>query len=157
MDIKHLFKLENNWTGNKGSGTADVAAYSRLHQIKMEDKPDLQLTTADTHRGDKGVHNPEDLLLASVSSCHMLSYLYLCAKANVIVFNYIDTAEGIMIEHEKGGGHFKNVLLKPTVTIASEDMRERAIKLHHKAHEICYIASSVNFEIEIQPEIIIQT
>lgn len=156
MDIKHHFELENNWTGNKGTGTADVASYSRLHQIKIDDKPDLLLTTADFKRGDKGVHNPEDLLLASVSSCHMLSYLYLCAKANVTVEDYCDKAEGIMIEHEKGGGHFTSVLLKPVVTIASEEMRERALKLHHKAHEICYIASSVNFEIDIQPEIIIQ-
>lgn len=156
MDILHHFKLENNWKGNTGEGTSSVDSYSRTHEIEFSGKPSLMLTTADKERGSNDLLNPEDLLVAAVSSCHMLSYLYLCAKSRVIVTSYKDMANGEMIEHSKGGGHFKKITLMPVVTVTEESMREKAIHLHHKAHEICYIASSVNFEIALEPQIKIE-
>jgi organic hydroperoxide reductase OsmC/OhrA len=95
--------------------------------------------------------NPEDLLVTAISSCHMLSYLYLCSLEGIVITAYIDNASGIMIEEADGSGKFKEVTLKPNFNVAEESMVERAIELHHKAHEICYIANSVNFEVKCLP------
>jgi organic hydroperoxide reductase OsmC/OhrA len=95
--------------------------------------------------------NPEDLLVTAISSCHMLSYLYVCSLEGVVITSYTDNATGIMIEKASGGGSFKEVTLNPIFYVADESMVEKAIELHHKAHEICYIANSVNFEVKCNP------
>jgi organic hydroperoxide reductase OsmC/OhrA len=151
MDIQHRYKLTAVWTGNKGSGTSDVAAYERSHTIAFENKPVLDLTTDNRKFGDKTKLNPEDLLVASLSSCHMLSYLYLCAIEGIIITSYEDHTTGLMIEKTQGGGRFKEVILNPVMKVTESVMIEKAIALHHHAHEICYIASSVNFEVKVNP------
>jgi organic hydroperoxide reductase OsmC/OhrA len=151
MAHEHNYKLTAVWTGNNGDGTKNVRTYDRSHTISIEGKPELFLTTDNPAVGDKSKLNPEDLLVSALSSCHMLSYLYLCSLEGVIITSYLDNATGIMIENESGGGKFKEVTLNPIVSVTEESMLEKAIVLHHKAHEICYIANSVNFEVKCNP------
>lgn len=151
MAHEHNYKLTAEWTGNKGDGTKNVRTYDRSHTISIQGKPDLFLTTDNPAVGDKSKLNPEDLLVSALSSCHMLSYLYLCSLEGVIITSYLDNATGIMIENESGGGKFKEVTLNPIVSVTEVCMVEKAIALHQKAHEICYIANSVNFEVKCNP------
>ena len=151
MTLEHNYKLTTIWTGNKGDGTKNVRTYDRSHTVSIQGKPDLFLTTDNPAVGDKSKLNPEDLLVSALSSCHMLSYLYLCSLEGVVITSYLDNATGIMIENESGGGKFKEVTLNPIVSVTEVSMVEKAIALHHKAHEICYIANSVNFEVKCNP------
>lgn len=151
MAQEHNYKLTAEWTGNKGDGTKNVRTYDRSHTVSIPGKPNLFLTTDNPAVCDKSKLNPEDLLVSALSSCHMLSYLYLCSLEGVIITSYLDNATGIMIENESGGGKFKEVTLNPIVSVTEESMVEKAIALHHKAHEICYIANSVNFEVKCNP------
>jgi organic hydroperoxide reductase OsmC/OhrA len=151
MTLEHQYKITTIWQGNKEEGTNNVRTYNRSHIIQNEGKPNLQLTTDNAAVGDKSKLNPEDLLVSAISSCHMLSYLYLCAMEGIIVTEYTDQAMGVMIENTNGGGQFKTVTLNPNIKVKHESMINRAIELHHKAHEICYIANSVNFEVICNP------
>lgn len=157
MTKEHHYNLTTKWHGNKGTGTSTVRSYDRSHTVTIANKPELNLTTDNPAVGDKTKLNPEDLLVAAVSSCHMLSYLYVCAMEGVIVVDYVDHAEGIMIENEEGGGKFKEVTLNPEVIVADQSMVDKANELHHKAHEICYIANSLNFEVKCNPVCIVKT
>ncbi len=148
---EHHYKLTAKWHGNKGTGTSGIRDYDRSHTVSIANKPELQLTTDNPAVGDKTKLNPEDLLVSALSSCHMLSYLYVCALEGVVVTDYVDHATGIMVEEAKGGGQFKEVTLNPIVRVADPSMIEKANELHHKAHEICYIANSVNFEVKCNP------
>ncbi|HEX3006835.1 MAG TPA: OsmC family protein [Bacteroidales bacterium] len=151
MAREHHFKAEIRWTGNKGSGTSSYEAYSRDHMIMGEGKQSILSSSAPAFRGDPALYNPEELLVASLSSCHMLWYLHLCAEAGVNVLEYTDKATGTM-EVEKGGsGRFTEVILHPEVTVTSEEMKEKALELHHGAHEKCFIANSCNFPVNYQP------
>lgn len=154
MKHEHKYKLTAKWHGNKGTGTSGLRDYDRSHTVSIANKPELHLTTDNPAVGDKTKLNPEDLLVTAISSCHMLSYLYVCALEGVIVTDYVDHATGTMIEHEAGGGQFKEVTLNPEVTVQDASMMEKALELHHKAHEICYIANSVNFEVFCNPSCI---
>jgi organic hydroperoxide reductase OsmC/OhrA len=151
MTHEHHYQLKAEWTGNTGKGTQNVRSYDRSHTVKIQGKPELLLTTDNPQVGDKSKLNPEDLLLTAVSSCHMLSYLYVCAMEGIVITAYTDDATGLMVEKESGGGSFKIIQLHPMVHVADESMIEKAIQLHHKAHEICYIANSVNFEVRCTP------
>lgn len=151
MAHEHIYKLTTVWTGNKGDGTQNVRTYDRSHTVTIQGKPELFLTTDNPAVGDTSKLNPEDLLVTAISSCHMLSYLYLCAMAGIVITAYTDNAIGVMIQKASGGGSFKEVILSPIFYVADETMVEKAIELHHKAHEICYIANSVNFEVKCNP------
>src|SRR4051812_1699863 len=115
MSTFHHYQLTTTWEGNTGTGTSGLKAYDRSHTVSIDGKPDLHLTTDNAAVGDHSKLNPEDLLVAAISSCHMLSYLYLCAAEGVIVTAYTDTATGSMAEEPGGGGKFKEVLLNPLV------------------------------------------
>ena len=148
---EHKYKSKIEWTGNKGSGTDNYRNYERSHNIIIENKPTIRGTSDPAFRGEIDKHNPEDFLLSSLSSCHMLWYLHFCSVNNIIVEQYTDFAEGIMVEESNGRGYFKEVLLNPIVTVKSKDMVEKAIELHKKANEYCFIANSVNFPIKHNP------
>lgn len=148
---EHKYALTNKWTGNTGKGTATVRGYERSHTVSIQGKPDQYLTTDNKLVGDPSKLNPEDLLVTALSSCHLMSYLYLCALEGIVVTDYVDNATGVMVENDKGGGSFREVILNPVVTVQDSSMIERAIELHHKAHDVCYIANSVNFEVKCVP------
>jgi organic hydroperoxide reductase OsmC/OhrA len=151
MHQEHHYRVRTIWQGNRGTGTSHAAAYDRSHTVINGRKPALELTTDHPRFGDRSKLNPEDLLVSALSSCHMLSYLYLCAVEGVVVIAYTDEASGVMIERPEGGGQFQSVTLHPVVTVAEPGMVEQAIALHHRAHEICFIASSVNFPVNTEP------
>lgn len=151
MKGQHHYKATIKWTGNKGTGTDNYRNYERSHQILIENKPGILGSSDPAFRGDKTKHNPEDLLVSSLSSCHMLWYLHLCSEAGVIVVDYIDNAEGIMSEISNGGGQFTEVTLSPVVTVAENSMIDKANELHRKANELCFIANSVNFPVRHNP------
>lgn len=157
MNGQHQYKLRLDWTGNKGEGTVAYKAYERSHTIVIEGKPDLYGSSDPTFHGDKTRHNPEDLLLASLSACHMLSYLHVCLRAGIVVTDYTDEATGTMVETTNGAGHFTTVTLNPVVTITDETKIELANALHKKANELCFIANSVNFPVLHRPVCITAT
>lgn len=147
MNGEHHYKTTVKWTGNTGTGTSGYRNYERSHSILLTDKTEILGSSDPAFRGDRTKHNPEDLLLASLSSCHLLWYLHLCAEAGVIVLDYEDNAKGIMLETANGGGRFTEVTLQPSVRVSDEKMIEKANELHKKANELCFIANSVNFPV----------
>ena len=149
---QHAYNLRIDWTGNDGDGTTTYKSYRRDHTIQSGDKPQIAASSDPTFRGDASRYNPEELLVAALSSCHMLSYLHLCAVNGINVVEYSDGAMGIMRQNDDGSGEFVSVTLHPKVTIATGDS-EKALALHHKAHELCFIARSVNFPVETPPEL----
>ena len=151
MNREHTYQLTTKWTGNKGSGTANYRAYERSHSIFVNHKTELLGSSDPTFRGDRTKHNPEELLVASLSACHLLWYLHLCAESGVVVVDYMDNATGTMVETDDGGGHFTEVTLNPIVTVTEDSMREQADLLHKKANELCYIANSVRFPVHHNP------
>jgi organic hydroperoxide reductase OsmC/OhrA len=155
MDRSHNYSLTIKWTGNRGTGTSDYRSYDRNHIIQSELKHDIDGSSDPAFRGDKTRYNPEDLLVASLSTCHMLSYLHLCAIGGVVVTDYIDNASGKMVETADGGGHFSEVTLNPVVTVKDSSMIAKANELHHKAGELCFIARSVNFPVNHEPNAIV--
>ena len=134
-------------TGNKGTGTDHYRNYERSHEIIINNKVTIEGSSDPAFLGDATKHNPEDLLVSSLASCHMLWYLHVCAAAEVIVTNYLDHATGTMTETANGSGRFTEVILNPIVTVTEEHMIAKANELHEKANELCFIANSVNFPV----------
>ncbi len=151
MKAEHKYSLTIKWTGNKGQGTEDYCSYDRSHTVLIEGKENILCSSDPAFRGDSTKQNPEELFLASISSCHMLWYLHLCAINGIVVVDYLDNAKGIMQETENGSGHFTEVTLYPIVTVTENTMIDKANELHKKANEFCFIANSCNFIIKHNP------
>lgn len=143
----HHYTTSLTWTGNLGPGTATYTSYSRNHAITVQGKPVIEASSDPAFRGDRSRYNPEELLLASLSSCHMLWYLHLCSEAGIIVTAYEDKAEAVMQENADGGGRFTGVVLHPVVTIRDANKIGIAEQLHEEAHKKCFIANSCNFPV----------
>jgi len=145
----HSYKAIVQWNADGGDGTKNYRAYSRNHSITTDGKPAILASSDPAFRGDRSRYNPEELLVASLSACHMLWYLHLCAVKGVIVLDYSDAAIGIMEENADGSGQFTRVELHPVVTVSSESDTLAAQSLHQRAHEFCFIARSVNFPVVV--------
>lgn len=143
----HQYQLKLQWTGNLGTGTSHYRAYERNHTISFANKPDLFASADPTFRGDPARYNPEELLLAALSGCHMMSFLHVCVNAGVVVTAYQDHATGSMVVHPDGSGQFTAVVLNPIVTVAECSMMHQMADLHHKANQLCFIANSCNFPV----------
>lgn len=154
MGKLHNYMATLSWKGNLGKGTLDYNAYSRDHAIEIAGKATLHGSSDVAFRGDKSKVTPEDLLVSSLSACHMLWYLHLCAINGVVVTEYIDRALGEMVENPDGSGQFNRVTLHPHVTVTEFSMVEKAKTLHKNAHDMCFIARSVNFPINHTSEVI---
>ena len=151
---QHTYNVRVDWTGNIGQGTKTYSGYRRDHAIQSKDKPVIPGSSDPAFRGDPNRYNPEELLVASLSACHMLWYLHLCAVNQLNVLDYQDEASGVMAENEDGSGEFVQVTLQPKVTIQTGQDSARAHQLHHEAHRLCFIARSVRFPVEVTPVII---
>ena len=151
MAQQHRYSVSVDWTGNRGEGTSGYRAYDRAHRISSPGKPDLAGSSDPAFRGDAAAWNPEDLLVASLSACHMLWYLHLAAEAGIVVTAYRDDATGVMATDADGGGRFSSVTLHPSVTITDGDRVAEADALHADAHRLCFIARTVNFQLECVP------
>ena len=151
MNKEHHYALSIEWTGNSGTGTSDYRAYTRNHTISSDGKPDLLASSDPSFRGDKTRYNPEEMLVAALSSCHMLSYLHVCVLNGVVVLEYKDNATGTMKENPDGSGQLAEVTLRPIVKVKDASMIEKANHLHERASELCFIARSVNFPVHHSP------
>ncbi|MBQ0768434.1 MAG: OsmC family protein [Bizionia sp.] len=158
MSLHHTFKATVNWKLKAGDSTSKPRTFSRNHSVHISDsKPDLSVSAAKAFRGDDSCYNPEDLLLSALASCHMMSYLYVCAQNGIEILEYTDTAEAFLEVAPSGSGFFNRAVLKPIVSIKEVSKIDFAIQLHENAHQLCFIANSCNFPIEIQPKIKINT
>jgi organic hydroperoxide reductase OsmC/OhrA len=151
MAKEHQYQTSLAWAGNKGSGTIDYRSYDRSYVISIDHKPDILGSSDSAFLGDKTKHNPEDLLVSSLSSCHMLWYLHLCAQNGVVVLDYRDNAVGKMTEQADGSGFFSEVILHPVVTISDAADTVKANALHEQANKMCFIAKSCNFPVKHEP------
>lgn len=151
-DRTHRYTMDVVWTGNEGTGTSGYRAYRRDHDIAADGKATIAGSSDPAFRGDPKRWNPEEMLVASLSTCHMLWFLHLASDAGLVVTEYTDAPVGTMAETPDGGGHFKEVVLHPSVTVSAGDT-SRSDALHHEAHEKCFIAASVNFPVRCEATI----
>lgn len=151
MPVQHRYALAAEWTGARGAGTTGYRDFGRQVTLRIEGKPDL-LTSADVpFRGDADRWNPEELLLAALSQCHLLSYLYVAVLHGVVVTGYADEATGEMEVTPDGAGRVTRVDLRPRVRLADEAQRSLADSLHGEANRLCFIANSVGFPVHHEP------
>ncbi|HEV7122015.1 MAG TPA: OsmC family protein [Rhodanobacter sp.] len=155
MKYEHHYLVGVEWTGNRGSGTDGYRNYGRDHLIRIAGKPDLTGSADPEFRGDRARHNPEDMLVAALSTCHMLSYLHMATVADVVVVAYTDAAEGTMTT-AGDAGRFIEVVLHPVVTISAASDPGKAAAAHESAHHACFIANSVNFPVRCEPRIVVE-
>lgn len=152
MDIDHHYAVRVEWQGNLGAGTSDYRSYSRDNLVTAEGNPPIAGSSDRPFRGSPERWNPEELMLAALSQCHMLSYLHVAATNGIVVTAYEDDAVGTMQQTSNGGGHFTSVTLRPVATISAGDP-QLALALHREASEKCFIAASVNFPVRHEPTI----
>lgn len=147
MNGEHLYRVATTWTGDRGTGTTAYRDYDRAVTIEIDGKPTLEASADRPFRGDPAKWNPEDMLVSALSECHLLSYLHACVTLGVVVLEYTDRAEGTMVLDGRGGGAFREVVLRPRVVVAEASMVAEAHRAHTLAHEWCFIANSVNFPV----------
>jgi organic hydroperoxide reductase OsmC/OhrA len=152
VQIQHSYEVAVEWQGNRGTGTSDYKSYGREVLVTAVGKPDIAASADRAFRGDAQRWNPEDMLLAALSECHLLSYLHAAATHGIVVTAYTDAASGVMEQTADGGGHFVSATLRPVVTISSGDL-QLAQHLHAEASAQCFIAASVNFPVHHEPAV----
>ena len=154
MHDQHSYAVEVHWTGDRGEGTATYRSYGRDHRIHADGKQHEIAGSSDrVFRGDADRWNPEELVIAALAQCHMLSYLHVAAVNGIVVVGYDDRATGTL-QQEGDGGRLIEATLRPVVTLAEhhdEADAGRAAALHHRASELCFIANSVNFPVRHEP------
>jgi organic hydroperoxide reductase OsmC/OhrA len=151
MEKEHHYSVSMVWTGNRGEGTRNYRAYDRDHILRVEGKADISASSDPSFLGSPSRYNPEELMVASLSSCHMLWYLHLCSVNHIVVTEYQDQAKGTMMEKADGSGYFREVELSPVITLTEENMIAKAKELHEEANRFCFIANSVNFPVKHKP------
>lgn len=154
MSKEHSYTIAMEWTGNTGQGTKDYRSYERSFEVTYEQKPALLGSSDPSFRGDPKKWNPEELLLSSLASCHMLWYLHLCSEQKIIVTKYHDKPAAIMMIDSSGKGYFKEASLHPLITISDAARIADAERLHEEAHRKCFIANSINFPLSIHPKFV---
>lgn len=154
MPRRHTYEAAITWTGDRGAGTSHYRAYDRSHDVDSTGRPTIAGSSDPAFRGDPSRWNPEQLLVVSLSQCHMLWYLHLAAEAGVVVTGYVDHAEGTMEEQSDGSGLFTEVVLRPVIHVTAADMVSSALDLHDRAHALCFIARSVRFPVRHEPTVV---
>lgn len=142
--FKTQFKVQAKWSAKDA---LDVSVNGKTHQVFIDDKPPLTISAAKAFKGDESKYNPEDLLLSALTSCHMMSYFYVCAQNGIELIDYKDEAVGVLELKSDGSGAFTSVILNPVITISNKDMIDKAVSLHKEANKLCFIANSCNFPI----------
>lgn len=156
MNSTHDYAVSLEWTGNRGTGTATYRSYGRDHVIRAAGKHLISGSSDRVFHGDVDRWNPEEMLIAALSQCHLLSYLHVAATHGVVVTGYTDAATGVLETASDGSGHFSSVTLNPIVTVSAESDAELAQQLHHEASTKCFIAASVNFPVLHEPHVVVQ-
>ncbi|HEX7834601.1 MAG TPA: OsmC family protein [Pseudolysinimonas sp.] len=150
--MDHSFAVSVEWTGNRGSGTSDYRAFGRDNLLTAEGKPAIEGSAAKVFHGDASRWNPEEMLMAALVECHLLSYLYVATQNDIVVEAYTDAATGTVRTEGDGSGRFEEVTLRPVVTISAGDPAV-ALAIHADANRLCFIAASVDFPIHHEPQI----
>jgi organic hydroperoxide reductase OsmC/OhrA len=148
---KHEYQINLTWTGNQGFGTKEYNSYSRDYTIEISNKADILGSSDPAFLGDKNKHNPEELLVSSISTCHMLWFLHLASAKGIVVIDYTDTATGVMIEKTDGSGYFESVTLNPVVMITDPARLDETNELHQISNKYCFISNSLNFKVIHNP------
>src|SRR3954452_20947662 len=149
----HDYKAKLVWEGNLGDGTSSYMGYGRKYHLQIDGKPDIVGSADPMFRGDANAYNPEDLFVAALSSCHLLSYLALCARSKINVIAYEDNASGTLKLLPNGGGIFECATPGSFVAVAEGSDEHRALELHEQAHDLCFIAASVKIPLLHEPQI----
>jgi organic hydroperoxide reductase OsmC/OhrA len=153
----HHFEATVTWTGNQGTGTSTYRAYSRNYEVTGDGKSAaIAGSSAPAFRGDKSRYNPEDLMIASLSACHMLWVLHLCAEAKITVVEYVDTASGTMVFNPDGSGQFSEVVLRPRITVMEKGREADIAAINERSHRLCFIARSVNFPVRHEALVVVR-
>jgi len=152
--FKHIFKASLNWILKTNTENSTKRIYQKSHSISIEGKEELQVSAAKAFKGDPSLHNPEDLLLSSLMSCHMMSYLYVCSQNGIEVLSYTDQAEATLETKADGSGQIIAINLYPKIKIADAKHKDLAIALHKKANQLCFIANSCKFPVYHHPSML---
>ncbi|QPZ37220.1 OsmC family protein [Paramicrobacterium chengjingii] len=156
MVSQHTYNVEIVWTGNRGTGTSGYRSYGRDLRIIGSGKPEIDGSADSTFHGDADRWNPEELFLTSLAQCHMLSYFHAAVKAGVVVMAYSDTPIGTLDVNTDGSGGFRQVTLRPRLTLAPGGDVDAAMRAHDAAHRMCFIANSVSIPVHVEPEIVVE-
>lgn len=148
MPKESNYRISLSWKGNT------IKNYDRAFTLTAPEKPPIQGSSDPLFKGDAARWNPEEMLIASISSCHMLSYLHLCFKAGIMISEYHDNPTGVLTLSE-GNGRMTKVVLNPEIKLTDVSRLDEARELHATAHDHCFIANSVKIPIEINPDIIV--
>ena len=154
MTKQHSYVAKIAWTGNRGEGTRSYRGYDRNWEVRTAGKPVISCSNDPLLGGNPGLPNPEDLLLSSLSACHMLWYLHLASEAGIVVTAYEDEPVGIGETSPNGAGRFLSATLRPKVRVRAGADLARAEALHHEVHQYCFIARSVNFPVACEPSFV---
>ena len=144
---EHPYGCTIEWTGDRGEGTLRYRGYDRTWDVITPGKPVIHCSNDPLLGGDPTLHNPEDLLIASLSACHMLWYLHLASNAGIVVRGYRDEPEAIGETSADGAGRFLRATLRPAIRVAAGADLAQADAIHLEVHKFCFIARSVNFPI----------
>ncbi|HNP16361.1 MAG TPA: OsmC family protein [Terrimesophilobacter sp.] len=155
MRTEHHYSTTIQWRGNRGTGTSGYRDYGREVLVSADGKHPIDGSADPTFHGNADRWNPEEMLLAALSQCHLLSYLHVAVLRGFVVTGYTDEAVGSMEQTPDGGGHFTSVTLRPLVTVAASDMVDAAIHGHELANRMCFIANSVNFPVLHEPRVVV--
>lgn len=153
--LDHRFAVDLRWTGSRGVGTTSYRAYGRDLVLSAEGKHPIEGSAARAFHGDADRWNPEELLLAALAECHLLSYLYVAASAGVVVLGYEDAASCTLERDDAGGGRITSATLRPRVVVADASTAERAGELHAEAARSCFVAASVAFPVHHEPTTVV--
>lgn len=149
---QHDYSARIVWTGNRGDGNRSYRGYDRNWEVQTPGKPVIRCSNDPQLGGDPTLHNPEDMLIAALSACHMLWYLHLASDAKVLVTDYADDPIAIGEIHPDGAGRFLSATLRPTITVAAGTDLTLAEALHGRIHKTCFIARSVNFPVTYESQ-----
>jgi organic hydroperoxide reductase OsmC/OhrA len=148
---EHHYESTITWTGNTGEGTSNYRSYERSYDIGVDGKPVIHGSSDAAFRGDPTKYTPEDMLVMSLASCHMLWYLHLASVAGIAVTSYVDRSAATMLEEADGSGRFILVTLHPRIEVMPGADLDVARSIHEDAHRMCFVANSVNFPVETEP------
>lgn len=146
MTEPHRFEARLVWTGAAKGPTANPETFARDFRAEVGSRPPILGNAPPAFHGDGSGYNPEELLLIALSACHMLSYLFLCARGGIAVVDYRDEPHGLLGRRD-GRTQVIEARLRPRVTIARGGDRAKAERLHAPAARGCFIANSVNFPV----------
>lgn len=147
------YEITLAYPAESGQLTPPAPAYSRNSTMRADGKPEVNASAPEAGGGDAARYNPEELMLMSLSQCHMLTYLAIAAKKRIAVVAYTDRATGVLGAGSNGKISMQAVTLRPRVTVARGSNLADAQAIHDKAHAYCFMANSVNFPVNNEAEI----